>query len=86
MSFDNVSIIILGLIVVSVLALVYGDHEVLVMVVGGLLGFLSKDKVVPSMAGSKSMSDVVGIDIPSSLSEEVVAGDIVDNVNKADEQ
>lgn len=72
MVFDNVTVIILGLIVVSVLALVYGDHEVLVMVVGGLLGFLAKDRVVPSVAGSKSMNDIVGIDVPTPLKDEDV--------------
>ena len=52
MNFDNVTIIIVGLIVVSVLSLVYGNQEILLMVVGGLLGFLAKDKatvVVPDV-------------------------------------
>ena len=52
MNFDNVTIIIVGLIVVSVLSLIYGNQEILLMVVGGLLGFLAKDKatvVVPDV-------------------------------------
>ena len=52
MVFDNVTIIIIGLVLVSVLSLVYGNQEILLMVVGGLLGFLAKDKttlVVPEV-------------------------------------
>ena len=44
MVFDNVTVIIIGLVLVSVLSLVYGNQEILLMVVGGLLGFLAKDK------------------------------------------
>ena len=44
MSFDNVTLIIAGLIVVAVVSLVYGNQEILLMVVSGLLGFLAKDK------------------------------------------
>ena len=58
MVFDNVTVIIVGLIVVSVLALVYGEHEVLVMVVGGLLGFLSKDRIVTN--STEPVNDDVG--------------------------
>ena len=64
MNFDNVTIIIIGLIVVSVLSLIYGNQEILLMVVGGLLGFLAKDKatvVVPDVTGkteSKVEDDV----------------------------
>ena len=44
LNFDNVTLIILGLIVVAVVSLVYGNQEILLMVVSGLLGFLAKDK------------------------------------------
>lgn len=62
MNFDNVSIIIIGLVLVSVLSLVYGNQEVLVMVVGGLLGFLAKDKatvVIPETESDDDVDDVV---------------------------
>lgn len=52
MVFDNVTVIIIGLVLVSVLSLVYGNQEILLMVVGGLLGFLAKDKatvVIPEV-------------------------------------
>ena len=51
MVFDNVTVIIIGLILVSVLSLVYGNQDILLMVVSGLLGFLAKDKL-PESTGS----------------------------------
>lgn len=61
MVFDNVTIIILGLVLVSVVSLVYGLTDVVLMVVSGLLGFLAKDRVVPSVAGSESVNTVVDV-------------------------
>ena len=61
------SIIILGLIVVAVVSLVYGNQDVLLMVVSGLLGFLAKDKLPQSTGSTESTKDdddvVVGDDV-----------------------
>ena len=59
MNFDNVTIIILGLIVVAVASLVYGNQDVLLMVVSGLLGFLAKDKLPQSTGYTESTKDNV---------------------------
>jgi len=64
-NFDNVTIIIVGLIVVSVLSLVYGNQEILLMVVGGLLGFLAKDKAVPLVDVPKKTETKVEDDVES---------------------
>ena len=59
MNFDNVTIIILGLIVVAVASLVYGNQDVLLMVVSGLLGFLAKDKLPDSTKDNVESEDDV---------------------------
>ena len=44
--FDNVSFIIVGLVIVCVVSLFCGNQEIVLMVVSGLLGFLAKDRLV----------------------------------------
>lgn len=43
---NNITILIICISVIGVLSLVYGKEDVLTTVVGGLLGFLAKDRVI----------------------------------------
>ena len=43
---NNITILIICISIIGVLSLVYGKEDVLTTVVGGLLGFLAKDRVI----------------------------------------
>lgn len=57
--FDNVSFIIVGLVIVCVVSLFCGNQEIVLMVVSGLLGFLAKDKLPVSTGSTESTGSTV---------------------------
>ena len=63
--FDNVSFIIIGLVIVCIVSLFCGNQEIVLMVVSGLLGFLAKDKLV----SNESVKPVDGSPVKEEVDE-----------------
>lgn len=43
MELNNITILILGLVIVSIVGLIYHNELIVTTVIGGLIGYLSKD-------------------------------------------
>jgi hypothetical protein len=51
-SFNNITILIICITIIGVLSLVYNMETVLTTIVGGLIGFLAKDRVITNETSS----------------------------------